>query len=124
MASPSFIDAVMDGGLDYLEANCIRVDGCVTEPTTYTEATSTYSKGSYVLDGTDWTVADSAGGRKVSLAAQTGNNATATAAVNFLAFTAAGSVFLGVIDADGTTVNSGQAWGINAVDVWTVADPT
>ena len=126
MASPSFVDAVIDNGPQYIKDNCTRVDVCTTEPTTHTEATSTYTVANYTVTGTDFTVADGdTSGRKVTLSQQTGNNGTGTGAGNFLAFTTTtGSVFLGVIDADGDTVNSGSPVTINAVDVWEVADPT
>ena len=39
-------DEVFDGGLDYADTNGTRIDICYTqEPTTYTEATSTFSCG-------------------------------------------------------------------------------
>jgi hypothetical protein len=125
MASPNFANAVIDGGPDFLEANCTRVDICTTEPTTYAEATSTYTVANYTLDGTDWTIADGdTSGRKITLGAQSGNNGTATGAGNFLAFTDGISVLYAVIDADGDTVNSGSAANITATKVWESADPT
>ena len=36
-------NAVFDSGLSTLTANGTRIDICSTEPTTYTEATSTYT---------------------------------------------------------------------------------
>jgi hypothetical protein len=125
MASPSWSDAVIDGGIDYIRNNCTRVDVCTTEPTTYTEATSTYSVASYVVDSSDFTKANGdVSGRKVTLAQQTGNNGTGTGAANFLAFSkTTGSEFLGVIDGDGDTVNSGSPVTINAVVVWEIRDP-
>lgn len=38
-------DLVMDTGLTSMEAAVDRIDVCTQEPTTYTEATSTYTKG-------------------------------------------------------------------------------
>ena len=125
MASPNFSDAVLDGGPDYLETNCTRVDICTTEPTTYAEATSTYTVGNYTLNGADWTIANGdTSGRKITLGAQTGNNGTGTGAGNFLAFTNGTDTLYGVIDADGDTVNSGSAVNISATKVWETADPT
>jgi len=123
--APSFTDAVIDGGLDAL-ALATRVDVCQTEPTTFTEAQTTYTLGNYVVDGSDFTnAAGDTSGRKVTLGAQSGNNATGTGTGTFLAFTTTiGSVFLGVIDGDGDTVNSGSPWTIGAVDVWEIRDPT
>lgn len=79
MASPNWIDAVYDGGLDYIETNATRVDVCTTEPTTYAEATSTYTVANYTLDGSDWTIsAGDVSGRKQTMGQQTGNNGTGT----------------------------------------------
>ena len=43
---PYINDEVFDGGLDYADVNGTRIDICFTqEPTTYTEATTTYTCG-------------------------------------------------------------------------------
>ena len=43
---PFINDEVFDGGLDYADVNGTRIDICYTqEPTTYAEATSTYTCG-------------------------------------------------------------------------------
>lgn len=129
-ASPNFIDSVYDGSLDIVADNVSRVDGCSTEPTTYTEATSTYTLFNYTLtegDGNgDWVVDDGASsGRELNLTAQSGNNGTATGACDYLAFTDTGNTALyGVIDADGDTVNSGSAANIAATIVLTIPDVT
>lgn len=129
MVAPNYIDAAIDGGLDYFTTAATaptRVDVCTTEPTNYTEATSTYTVGNYVIDNTDFTKANGdTSGRKVTLGAQSGNNGTGTGAANFVAFTrTTGSVFIGVINGDGDTVNSGSPMNISAVDAWEIADPT
>lgn len=126
MASPSFHDTVLDGGLTKL-CTATRVDACTTEPTTLVEATTTYSVGNYTLTaGTgngDWTIANDTSGRKATLEAQSGNNGTATGAANFLAFSD-GTTLLGVVDGDGDTVNNGSPWTIAATKIWGIADPT
>lgn len=38
------IDAALDAALDYLRTNGTRIDFCTQEPTTYAEATATYTK--------------------------------------------------------------------------------
>ncbi len=128
MASPNFSDAVLDGSLDILADNAVRVDICTTEPTTYAEATSTYTVANYVLtagDGAgDWTIANGdVSGRKLTLGAQSGNNGTGTGAALFLAFTDGAATLYGVIDGDGDTVNSGSPVNISAVDVLEIRDP-
>ena len=130
MASPNWIDSVLDAGLHEIADNVDRVDICHTEPTTYADATSTYSVASYDLTvgvgNGDWVITDGAvSGRKLGLTEQAGNNGTATGAANFIAFTkTTGNVLYGVIDGDGDTVNNGSPVTITAVDVWEIKDPT
>lgn len=129
MASPNWADAVYDGALDIIADNCTRVDICTTEPTTFTEATLTYSVGNYTLTagdgGGDWTIANGdTSGRKLTLGAQSGNNGTGNGAGNFLAFTNGSTTLYGVIDGDGDTVNSGSPVNIAAVDVLEIRDAT
>jgi hypothetical protein len=129
MASPNFVDAVLDASLAFLADNCDRVDICTTEPTTFAEATTTFTVANYTLTagagGGDWTIANGdTSGRKLTLGAQSGNNGTGTGAANFLAFTNGTDTLYGVIDGDGDTVNSGSPVNIAAVDVLEIRDPT
>ena len=129
MASPNWIDAVYDAGVGYFNDaanNVTRVDVCTTEPTTHAEAITTYTIANYVIDNTDFSLAaGDTSGRKAILAQQTGNNATGTGAANFLAFTTTiGTVFVGVIDADGDSITSGNPVTINAIDVLEIRDAT
>lgn len=119
MASPNWNDVVYDGALDIIKT-AIRVDVCTTEPTSHTEATSTYTVGNYTVDSSDFTNANGdTSGRKSTLGAQSGNNGTGTGAANFIAFTrtSPSNLLLGVIDGDGDTVNSGSPFTIAATDV-------
>ena len=125
--APTFHNDAFDAALDKI-ATCTRVDLCTTEPTNLTEATSTYTVANYTLtagDGNgDWTVADGdASGRKVTLAAQSGNNGTGTGSADFAAFSD-GSTLLAVIAGSGETVNSGSPVTIAETDVWEIADPS
>ena len=129
MASPNWSDLVFDGALDVIATNCTRVDICGTEPTTYAEATSTYTLANYTLtagDGLgDWVIANGdTSGRKLTMNQQTGNTATGTGNGNFLAFTDGSSVLYGVIDGDGGSVAVGVAVDISAVDVLEIRDPS
>ena len=128
MASPNWIDAVLDGALDIIADNCTRVDICTSEPANYA-AIAGVTVGNYTLtagDGNgDWVIANGdTSGRKLTMTAQSGNNGTGTGAANFLAFSDGSALLYGVIDADGDTVNSGSPVNISAVDVWEIADPT
>lgn len=78
-------DRVLDSGLEILNAEADRIDICSQEPTTYTEATSTYSKGNkdHGASGTAFgAVGDrTPTGRKTSSTAVTDGAVTATATV-------------------------------------------
>ena len=129
MASPNWSDAVYNGSLAVIADNVVRVDICTTEPTTYAEATTTYTVANYTVtagDGNgDWTIAaGDTSGRKLTLGAQSGNNGTGTGAASFVAFTDGSSTLYGVIDGDGDTVNSGSPVNISAVDVLEINDAT
>lgn len=70
-------DEVFDSGLDNLTANLDQIDLCSQEPSTYTEATSTYTLG----NGSCTTGAAEAGdvsGRKVAVGAVSGGSVTGT----------------------------------------------
>jgi len=66
----SATDAVLDGTLDVIALGTI-LTVCNAEPTTYTEATSTYKLADVVIDGTDFTKANGdVSGRKVTVSSQ------------------------------------------------------
>lgn len=67
----SATDAVLDGTLDIIASSTL-LTVCSAEPTTYTEATSTYKLADVVLDSGDFTKANGdTNGRKVTIASQT-----------------------------------------------------
>lgn len=76
---PYLNDRVLDSGLNILTSEANRNDICSQEPATYTEATSTYSKG----NKTSWSfgspAARSPSGRKVTSTSITNGAVTATA---------------------------------------------
>ena len=66
-------DAFFDAAFDWLDQGTIMV-ACSTQPTTYTEAVTTYKLADVVMTAnTDYTKADAVGGgRKVTVAAKSG----------------------------------------------------
>ena len=125
MASPSFIDAVLDGGLDFVAANFTRAIVCSTEPTTYAQAATTYKLVEYTISSGNFTKANGdTSGRKITLGALSGNSATAAGNGNFIAFTNGSNTLYGVIDGDGDAISNGQQVNMSAVDVWEIADPS
>ena len=67
-------DLVFDNGLSYAQTNGIRMDICSSEPTTYTQATSTNSLGNKTGLTTGAPADNSPDGRKVTVPAITDGN--------------------------------------------------
>lgn len=64
---------VLDAALSYISSNCTRQIACSAEPTTYTEANSTYALADVTLSGGDFATADGdTSGRKLTTGAKTG----------------------------------------------------
>lgn len=74
---PRIQDTVYDNGLSSLSGNLDRMDVCSQEPTTYTEATSTYSLGNAAVV-TPSPVDGAVDGRRVIVPAINGASVTAS----------------------------------------------
>lgn len=118
-------DYVLDNGLSAIDTLARRIYLCHTLPTTYTEATSTYAVGNKDLGVGGVTGAPAAGspnGRKVTTAAITDGNVTATNA-------SPGAGFWAVVDdansrllaayslAAAQPVTNGNTFGLPAFDI-------
>ena len=71
-------DHVLDGALAILDTEANRLDICHTIPTTYAQATSTYTVGNKLAPSVGAPSAGSPNGRKVTVAQITGGTVTAT----------------------------------------------
>lgn len=71
-------DRVLDNGLTVLDTEANRLDICHTLPTTYAQATSTYSVGNKTSPSVGAPADASPNGRKVTVAAITDGSVTAT----------------------------------------------
>jgi hypothetical protein len=71
-------DRVLDNGLTILDLEANRVDICSQEPTSYAEATSTYTLGNQTSISIGAPADRSAGGREVTMAASSGGAVTGT----------------------------------------------
>jgi hypothetical protein len=71
-------DRVLDNGLTVLDTEANRLDICKTLPTTYAEATSTYTVGNKLNPSIGAPAAASPNGRKVTVAQITDGTVTAT----------------------------------------------
>lgn len=110
---------VLDQALTYLGANGSRVDLCGTEPTNYTEATSTYTLANATA-GAGFTaplfaapVNKAPNGRQVSTAGISGAPVTGSGTANWVAFskTTAPAALLVVLSMTSQPLTSGNAWG-------------
>jgi hypothetical protein len=118
LAPNTFLDAYL-GYIDDADRLCI----CSAEPTTYTEAVTTYVLAVHTLTSADFAIADDISGRKLTIAAQagieiTGGDANAT---HIALAKSSGSVLIAVTTCDTEAVVTGQlvalpAWKINIQD--------
>ena len=86
---------VLDTGLNYVKNNANQIHVCSTEPTTRTEAVTTYQLASGAVTGTDFVVGAGAGtGRKTTVAAQAGLTIDNTGTALHVAVTSATELLL------------------------------
>lgn len=122
-------DRVLDFGIDILNTEADRIDICTAEPATYTEATSTYSKGSkdHGAAGSAFGApADrSPSGRKVASTAVTDGSVTGTGTVTHYAVSDVGNNRLLVASSLSASqaVTSGNSWALPSFDVG-IPDPS
>lgn len=101
-------DEVFDQGLDWVIANCSRLDICSQEPTTYAEATSTYTLGN--ATATAGATEDGAtDGRRVQVTSAAGS-ATGTGTVTHWAVTDGSSVLIATGSSASTAITSGDSF--------------
>lgn len=123
------IDAALDAMLDYL-ADCDEINVCSAQPTTYAEATSTYSLADIAVtpgDGNgDFTIANGdTNGRKLTVAAQSGVLIDASGTATHIAGTKSGDTTLRWVTtctSQALTANGSNTVNIPAFDD-EVADP-
>lgn len=66
-------DLMLDAAFSWIEARVTKMTVCSTQPTTYTEATSTYRLAEVAMTSTDITVANGdTNGRKMTVPAKSG----------------------------------------------------
>jgi hypothetical protein len=117
-------DRVYDNGLTVLDTEANRVDICSQEPTTYAQATSTYTLGNETTITISAPTDGDTSGRKVTLSAISGASVTATGTATHYAITdtsnsrllATGSI------SPSQAVTSGNTFSLTAVDI-EIPDP-
>jgi hypothetical protein len=79
-------DRILDGFLSRIQDEANSLVLCLAEPDTFAEAQTTLALAARVLDSSDFLIADApGGGRRVTVAAQTGVDVTASGLGNHVA---------------------------------------
>lgn len=115
-------DSTLDAFLNVIADDGIRVHICSTQPTTYTEAITTYNLGTVTTTAGagsgDWTIANGdTSGRKLTLAQQTGVSITSSGSAQHIAITDATDTLYAVTTCTTQTVTSGNTATINTFDI-------
>lgn len=111
-------DEALDQGLDWIIANGTRIDLCSTEPTTYAQATSTYSLAYKTGITVGATQNGDTSGRKVTIPAVTGGTVSTSGTAAYWALTDGSSVLVATgAMTSSKTMNSGDTWSSGAADI-------
>lgn len=114
---------VLDAALNIIKNNANLMTACSAEPTTRTEAVTTYALADAVMSGTDFTVGEGdTNGRKVTVAAQAGEAVDTTGTANHVALVD-GTRLLYVTTATAQALTSGNTVDFSAWDI-EIADPS
>ena len=112
---------VLDAALDKIATSTSQVL-CSAEPANHA-GIAAVTLGTYAMVGGDYTKADgTTSGRKTTVAAKTGNNASATGTGNHVALTD-GTTLLYVTTCPAKAVTNGEPFDISAWEI-EIADPT
>lgn len=119
----SATDAVLDGTLDIIATGTL-LTVCNAEPTTYTEAATTYKLADVVLDGADFTKANGdTSGRKITVSAQADVPIDTTGTATHVAIsTTSGSLLRVVTTCTSQSLTSGGTVTVPAFD-FEISDP-
>lgn len=116
-------DEVFDQGLDYADTNGTRIDICSQEPTTYTEATSTYTLGNDTVN-TGAPEAGAVDGRRCIVPAITAGSVTGTGTAADWALTNGAAILVATGDLSSSqSVTSGNTFTLDAISL-TIRDAT
>lgn len=115
---PFISDEVFDQGLDYADTNGTRIDICSQEPTSYAEATSTYTLGNKTGLNTGATQNGATDGRRVIVPAITDGSVTGTATATHWALTDGSAILVatGALTSS-QAVTSGNTFTLDAISI-------
>lgn len=104
---------VLQNGLQYVKDNADKYYACSAEPTTFTEATSTYSLASENVGSADFTWSTGATGEELTVAAKSGISIDSDGELNHVAIVDSGTSKLLVVD----TTSSQQLYAGNQLNL-------
>ena len=111
-------DEIFDQGLDYADTNGTRIDVCSQEPTTYAEATSTYTLGNKTGLNTGATEAGATDGRRVIVPAITDGSVTSTGTATHWALTDGSAILVATGSLTSSqAVTSGNTFTLDAISL-------
>jgi hypothetical protein len=112
-------DRVLDNGLAVLDTEANRLDICSQEPTTYAEATSTYTLGNKTSLSIGSPAARTPSGRKVAVASISDGSVTGTGTVTHYAIVdTAGTRLLAAGSLSSSqAVTSGNTFSLTSFDI-------
>ena len=111
-------DEVFDQGLDYADTNGTRIDICSQEPTSYAEATSTYTLGNKTSLNTGATQNGATDGRRVIVPAITDGSVTGTGTATHWALTDGSSILVATGELSSSqAVTSGNTFTLDAISI-------
>jgi len=118
----SVADRVLDNGLTVLDTEATHLYICSSEPTTYTEATSTYALGNKNFGAGSVFGSPAAGspnGRKVSSVAVTDGTVTGTGTAGYVGVTdnANSRLLADTTLSASQAVTSGNTWALGSFDI-------
>lgn len=120
-------DNVFDSGLSYITSNGNRIDICSQEPTTYAQATSTYSLGNKTSMAMGSPTNGNVDGRKVvvpAIIAGAAGTVTATGTATHWALTNSSNLLIATGSlTTSQVVTSGNSFTLDAIDI-TIRDAT
>lgn len=110
-------DTVFDNGLTVLDTNGTRIDICSSEPTTYTEATSTFTLGNDTVN-TGAPQNGATDGRRVIVPAITSGTVTGTGTAAFWALTNGSTTLYATGSLSSSqAVTTGNTFSLDAISI-------
>jgi len=114
---------VLDGCGGVIDANCNIMTACNAEPTTRTEAITTYKLADVAMSGTDFTPAADGGGRKLTVSAKSAVPIDTTGDAIYIALCDA-TRLLYVTTCTLQTLTSGGTVDFPSFDICKIPQPT